>query len=93
MRIEAYNQIASIYKTSKTGKVQQPYGVSTGRDEVQISQLGRDYQIAKQAVTEAADIREDKVAELKAKVNSGNYSVDTADFAKKLLEKYNTSLM
>ena len=36
MRIEAYNQIASIYKTSKTGKVQQPYGVSTGRDEVQI---------------------------------------------------------
>ena len=93
MRIEAYNQIASIYKTSKTGKVQQPYGVSTGRDEVQISQLGRDYQIAKQAVTEAADIREDKVAELKAKVNSGNYSVDTADFTKKLLEKYNTSLM
>ena len=37
MRIEAYNQIASIYKTSKTGKVQQPYGVSTGRDEVQIT--------------------------------------------------------
>lgn len=93
MRIEAYNQIASIYKTSKTGKVQQPYGVSTGRDEVQISQLGRDYQIAKQAVAEASDIREDKVAELKAKVNSGNYSVDTADFTKKLLEKYNTSLM
>lgn len=93
MRIEAYNQIASIYKTSKTGKVQQPYGVSTGRDEVQISQLGRDYQIAQQAVAEASDIREDKVAELKAKVNSGNYFVDTADFAKKLLEKYNTSLM
>ena len=59
MRIEAYNQIASIYKTSKTGKVQQPYGVSTGRDEVQISQLGRDYQIAKQAVAEASDIREE----------------------------------
>lgn len=93
MRIEAYNQIASIYKTSKTGKVQQPYGVSIGRDEVQISRLGRDYQIAKQAVAEASDIREDKVAELKAKVNSGNYFVDTADFAKKLLEKYNTSLM
>lgn len=72
MRIEAYNQIASIYKTSKTGKVQQPYGVSTGRDEVQISQLGRDYQIAKQAVAEASDIREDKVAELKTSVQSGN---------------------
>lgn len=53
-----------------------------GRDEVQISSFGRDYQIAKQAVTEAADIREDKVAELKAKVNSGNYFVDTAGFRK-----------
>lgn len=72
MRIEAYNQIASIYKTSKTGKVQQPYGVSTGRDEVQISQLGRDYQIAKQAVAEASDIREDKVAELKTSVSQEN---------------------
>ena len=88
MRIEAYNQIASIYKTSKT-KVQQPYGVSTGRDEVQISQLGRDYQIAKQAVAEASDIREDKVAELKTSVQSGKYDVDSGDFASMLLAKYN----
>ena len=89
MRIEAYNQIASIYKTSKTGKVQQPYGVSTGRDEVQISQLGRDYQIAKQAVADASDIREDRVAQLKERLDSGNYNVDMNDFANKLLEKYN----
>lgn len=89
MRIEAYNQIASIYKTSKTSKVQQPYGVSTGRDEVQISQLGRDYQIAKQAVAEASDIREDKVAELKTSVQSGKYDVDSGDFASMLLAKYN----
>lgn len=92
MRIEAYNQIASIYKTSKTGKVQQPYGVSTGRDEVQISQLGRDYQIAKQAVAEASDIREDKVAEMKSKYESNDYQVDTGDFASKLLEKYQMGL-
>ena len=89
MRIEAYNQIASIYKTSKTGKVQQPYGVSTGRDEVQISRLGRDYQIAKQAVAEASDIREDKVSQLKSMIDAGTYSVEPGDFASKLLEKYN----
>ena len=89
MRIEAYNQIASIYKTSKTGKVQQPYGVSIGRDEVQISRLGRDYQIAKQAVAETSDIREDKVSRLKNKMSTGSYSVDTGDFAEKLLAHYN----
>ena len=93
MRIDAYNQIAQVYKTTGATKLQKTENAQHGRDEVQISSFGRDYQIAKQAVTEAADIREDRVAELKAKVNSGNYSVDTADFAKKLLEKYNTSLM
>ena len=87
MRIDAYNQIAQVYKTTSAAKLQKTENARHGRDEVQISSFGRDYQIAKQAVTEA------KVAELKAKVNSGNYSVDTADFTKKLLEKYNTSLM
>ena len=80
MRIDAYNQIAQVYKTTSAAKLQKTENARHGRDEVQISSFGRDYQIAKQAVTEA-------------KVNSGNYSVDTADFTKKLLEKYNTSLM
>ena len=92
MRIEAYNQIASIYKTSKTGKVQQPYGVSTGRDEVQISQLGRDYQIAKQAVAETSDIREDKVASIKERIASGEYNVSADELAQKLAAKYNTTV-
>mgnify|MGYP002520516242 CR=1 FL=1 len=93
MRVEAYNQVAQVYKTNKSGKVQSTSSVSQGRDEFQMSSVGRDYQIAKQAVAEASDIREDKVAELKAKVNSDNYSVDTEDFASKLLEKRISSIM
>ena len=89
MRIDAYNQITQIYKTKKTGKVTTASATAGVRDEVQISSFGRDYQIAKQAVQEASDIRTDKVAELKTKVNSGNYHVDNGDFASKLLAKYN----
>lgn len=89
MRIEAYNQIASVYKSNGTVKTQKSVGVAGGKDQVQISQIGRDYQIAKQAVAEASDIREDKVAELKTKVQSGNYNVDSGDFASVLLAKYN----
>lgn len=89
MRIEAYNQIASLYKTNKAAKTQKTYGVGAVRDEVQISQIGRDVQIAKQAVAEASDIREDRVAELKTRVQSGNYNVDSGDFASMLLSKYN----
>lgn len=93
MRIEAYNQIAQIYQSTKQAKVQKTKDVGAARDEVQISSIGRDYQIAKQAVADASDIREDKVASLKERVNSGNYSVDANDFANKLLEKYNVSLV
>lgn len=89
MRIEAYNQVAQLYKSSKATKTQSSRGVTAGRDEVMISRSGHDYQIAKQAVAEASDIREDKVAGLKASVESGNYKVDSGDFASKLLERYN----
>ena len=89
MRVEAYNQVAQLYNREKTQKVQNTKQMSTGRDEVQISSMGRDYQIAKQAVAEASDIREDKVAELKTSVQSGKYDVDSGDFASMLLAKYN----
>ena len=93
MRIDAYNQVAQLYKTTRAGKVTAASTVSSARDEVQISSFGRDFQLAKQAVQESSDIRTDKVAELKAKVNAGTYSVDNGDFASKLMAKYNASLM
>mgnify|MGYP000811522217 CR=1 FL=1 len=92
MRVEAYNQVAQLYNREKTQKVQNTKQMSTGRDEVQISSMGRDYQIAKQAVADASDIREDKVAEMKSKYESNDYQVDTWDFASKLLEKYQMGL-
>lgn len=89
MRIEAYNQVAQLYKTNKSVKAQNTSGPANTRDGVTISQTGHDYQIAKQAVAEASDIREDKVALLKTRIESGSYTVDSGDFANKLIEKYN----
>ena len=88
MRIDAYNQIAALYKTTKPSKAAGTAEISSARDQVQISRAGKDYQIAKQAVAAASDIREDKVAELKSSIKSGNYDVDTGDFAGKLLASY-----
>ena len=88
MRIDACNQVAALYKTAKPSKVNSVKETAAARDEVQISRTGRDYQIAKQAVASASDIREDKVAELKSSIQSGNYAVDTGDFASKLLASY-----
>ncbi|MBR6281459.1 MAG: flagellar biosynthesis anti-sigma factor FlgM, partial [Lachnospiraceae bacterium] len=51
--------------------------------------FGKDIQVAKQAVADASDIREDLVAEMKKKY-SGDFQVDTGDFADVLLAKYNS---
>ncbi len=88
MRIEAYNQIASMYKATKPAKAQGSARIG-GRDEVQISQAGRDYQVAKQAVAQSPDVRMDKVRELKSRIASGEYQVSADDFASKLIAKYN----
>ncbi len=87
MRIEAYNQVTQIYSNSKAAKLKSTDNVKK-RDEVQISRVGRDYQVAKQAVADAPDIREDRVIQVRGRIASGNYKVDNGDFAAKLLEKY-----
>ena len=90
MRIDAYNQIAQIYGAQKTYNTQKSNRTaSMGNDQLSISQAGYSYQTAKTAVAGASEVREDKVAELKARIQNGTYSVDPEDFANKLLEKYN----
>ena len=90
MRIDAYNQIAQLYGVQRNMGVQKTKNVGRMTDQVSISQSGREFQIAKNAVSQASDIREDKVAQLKTMVDSGNYQVEPGDFASKLLEKYNS---
>ena len=93
MRIDVYNQVAQLYGVQSNYKTQKTSSVSAPKDQVSISQAGCDYQVAKSVVSQASDIREDKVAQLKSMIDSGNYSVEPGDFASKLLEKYNNSLM
>ena len=91
MRIDAYNQIAQLYgaQTSYNNSQKRGNAPSMGSDQLSISQAGYNHQVAKTAVSEASDVREDKVAKLKAQIQAGTYSVNPDDFASKLLEKYN----
>lgn len=90
MRIEAYTQVQQLYSTKKNGQVQKK-NASSFSDQLQISSLGKDIQIAKQAVAASPDVREALTAELKSRVDSGAYQVSSDDFAKKLLEAYNAA--
>lgn len=87
MRIDAYNQISQVYKTN--GKVKTQKAASTTRsDKVEISEFGKVLQTAKQAVKNSSDIREDKVADIKSRIDNGTYEVSGESFADKLLQNY-----
>lgn len=91
MRIEAYTQVQQVYNTTKTPKSIKVSAASF-RDAVQISQMGKDIQNAKQAVANVPDVREELVAPLKASVQAGTYSVSSESFANKVLERYEATL-
>ncbi len=90
MRIDAYNQLQQIYGTKKLNKVEGKNTTATSfRDQLILSSTAMDTAIAKQAVANAPDVREDLVGSLKQRIDNDTYEVDVDDFAEKLLEKYN----
>ena len=50
--------------------------------------LWEDMQIAKTALKEVPDVRQDRVSALKASIANGTYQVSAEDFADKLLAAY-----
>ena len=98
MRIDAYGQIAQLYGVQTTYNAQSNNNgkKAMGSDQLSISQTGYNHQVAKSAVSEASDIREEKVARLKAQIQAGTYSVNPEDLANKLFEpvgSYRTKIM
>lgn len=87
MRIDAMSQVAQIYKTSQAHGVEKSEK-SRAKDEVHISEAGKDFQIAKMALQEVPDVREERIAAIKSSMEAGTYEVSSSDFADKVLEKY-----
>ncbi len=84
MRIEAYTQVQQIYNARKTNKAQKASNVSFS-DQLELSSMGKDMQVAKQAVQNSPDVREDLVAKYKAQLQDGTYQVSSESFADKLI--------
>lgn len=90
MRIDAYNQINQVYgvgKTRKAGKSGYADNVNT-TDQVSFSSIGKDMQVAKAALANVPDVRQEKVDALKTAIQNGTYSVSNESFAEKLMSAY-----
>ena len=91
MRLDAYNQISQVYlagsktRVSKTGKV-------NNSDRVEISQFGKEFRIAKQAVMESPDIRAELVNSVKERIKAGKYNVSNTELAARMAERCSTNL-
>lgn len=90
MRIGTYNMINQVYGTKNTKKTGNLNSTSYAnfKDEVSFSSMGKDMQIAKAALADASDVRENLVKDIKTRIADGTYEVSDEDFANKLLEAY-----
>jgi len=93
MRINAYNNsntIGQVQNSKRVNKTKSTNKISNGnsQDKFEISSVGKDYQMAKQAVLNTPEIRQDRVNDIKARLNAGTYNVSDDDLIDKLLSKY-----
>lgn len=88
MRINGINNVSNVYKSNKAGKAYGLSSTSSQKDTFAISDFAKELQVARQAVENAPDIRQDKVDEIKKQLEAGTYNVTAAMVADKLIEKY-----
>jgi negative regulator of flagellin synthesis FlgM len=72
--------------TSDSQTKTDPQSVRTPSDSVEISDRSRELARARQAVDAAPDVRTDKVASIKKRIEDGTYSVSPQALASKILE-------
>ena len=77
--------IAALRNTAAAASAPAGAGPARQADSVQLSDTARALTQATQAVGGAPDVREDRVAAIKAALASGTYSVDSATLAKAMV--------
>lgn len=87
MRIDAYNQVNQIYQATKTAKTKAKPSKNI-TDTLEVSNVGKDLQIAKQALNATSDVREEKINAIKAAMASGTYNVSAEELADNILNRY-----
>lgn len=88
MKIDAYNRVSKIYEAQNISKVKNIKEVTEKQDEVEISKVGRDISVAREAIKKTPDIRQDKVNNIIERMESGTYDIGAKEVANKIVDKY-----
>ncbi len=88
-----FNKVNDIQtKNYKVNNVNKPVKTEAysfqGKDELEISSTGKDFSLAMQNLKEIPNVREDVVAEYKAKISKGEYKISPNAIAEKLVNNW-----
>ena len=84
--INNVNRVMNTYSTANN--VTRPNKIEGQRDSIDISTQGLDFKTVFEAVSKMPDIREDRVADISNRINSGQYNISSSDIANKILSNY-----
>lgn len=80
--------VTGIYTNDKKiSKVENVNKVSETKDDVKISNVGKDYAVALNALKDVPDVRQDKVDDISSKISKNEYSVSGEDIADKIMNE------
>ena len=80
--------VSGIYTNDKKiSKVENVNKISLGRDDIKISSKAKDFSVAMNALKNVPDVRMDRVNEISAKLESGEYKVSGDDIMNKLFSE------
>jgi len=88
MRIgDGLPQVTGIYTNDKrVSRVENLNNVESVKDNVKISEVGKDYAIAQKALKDIPDVRQNKIDDVLARMEKGEYeNVKSEDIASKIL--------
>lgn len=87
MKITSLFNATNVYnKNVKTDKkIDKP---KKQNDSLMVSDTARDFQSVLKAVSNAPDVREDKVEQISEKIQEGSYDVSSEDIVNKLFSKF-----
>ena len=82
--LNAYDTFSAAKDAVK--KEEQAKSAKVDNNLFSVSPEGKEYNAIRKAVANVPDIREAKVADIKARMENGTYNVSSADVARKILE-------
>lgn len=86
MKINGFSNIQKVMNAYGASKPQETSKSQFKEDKIEISQAGREYQIAMEAARKLPDIRQEKVEAIRLELESGTYKVDADKIARGILK-------